>query len=104
MSITQYIRRGNKLVGCFYAEKSKYFDHFEFGFSLCRKTDKFNKSLGHSIAISRAIYNCGPSKVPVSIRKDCIEFLKRCVKYYKVQEFYISGYRFTFEDFKNECL
>jgi len=36
--------------------------------------------------------------------KKCKARLNRCVKYYKVQEFFISGYKFTFEDFKNECL
>lgn len=90
MSITQYIRRGNKLVGCFYAEKSNYLDCFEVGFSLCKKTDKFDKSLGHSIALNRAIYNRGP-EIPVSIRKDYILFLNRCAKYYKVKKFSISG-------------
>ena len=100
--IIQYIRRGNKLIGCFYAVKSNKDDAFvSIGFSLCRKTDVFDKDLGLTIAHNRALYQ-RLSEPPVSIKEDLLEFVNRCVRYYKTKNILICGLRFTIQPVSNK--
>lgn len=100
--IIQYIRRGNKLIDCFYAVKTNKDDTLvSIGFSLCRKTDVFDKDLGLTIAHNRALYQrlSGP---PVSIKEDLLEFVNRCVRYYKTKHVLICGARFTIQPVSNK--
>lgn len=100
--IIQYIRRGNKLIGCLYAVKFNKDDALvSIGFSLCRKTDVFDKDLGLTIAHNRALYQ-RLSDFPVSIKGDLLEFVNRCARYYKAKNVLICGARFAIQSVSNK--
>ena len=98
--IVQYIRRGNRIVGCFYAELLSI-NGIRIGYSLCKSVDRpnnrFNKKFAIDMAWGRAMNtkykNIDTLKIPTSIHKDLVEFARRCAKYYKVTDFCLCGSR-----------
>ena len=98
--IVQYIRRGNHIVGCFYAEFLDI-NGICIGYSLCKKVDRpnnrFNKKFAIDIAWGRAMIikpkSIDSLNIPTSIHKDLVEFARRCAKYYEVTNFCLCGSR-----------
>lgn len=60
-------------------------NQIQFGYSLCRKTDKFDKAVAYEIAIGRLtkkkIINC-----PYSITNEFIDFAERAARYFKTSK------------------
>lgn len=88
--IVKYIRKTNgKRVGVLVA----YTDacdpnHYLVGWSLCNKTDTFDRAQGMNIALARAITWSVRDKytmdnVPGTVRKFLTPFLNRCDKVFK---------------------
>lgn len=57
---------------------------FNIGYSQCRKTDKFDKKMGLSIALGRA-YHISSLNMPHNLSKLLPSFITRCEKYYKIK-------------------
>lgn len=65
--LVQYIRQNNSLIGAVVA-----LDKDKFGWSVCRKGDRFDKRLALEIAVGRA--EVGSSSVP-PVRKQKVELI-----------------------------
>lgn len=90
--LIQYVRRRGKPVGCLVALKRDDGD-IVIEYSLCRKTDKYDKTLGRNIAIARAMKNGDSTRVlPHSLRVDMQEFIARCERYYHKPKTDMVGY------------
>lgn len=66
--------------------------HYLVGWSLCNKTDKFDREQGLTIAMARAITwsvrgkytdEKKPLDIPVTVQKHLKDFLARCDRYFK---------------------
>jgi len=84
--ITQYIyrnRNGNRAkAGLLVAFNNGNKDTVKFGYSVCAKSDKFDKDKAWSIAMGRAEKGSG-NAYPPSIAKDVRAFKGRVEKYFK---------------------
>lgn len=90
--LIQYVRRRGKPVGCLVAVRRDDGD-IVIEYSLCRKTDKYDKILGRNIAIARALKkNESQRTLPHSLRVDMKEFIARCERYYHQPQNNMVGY------------
>lgn len=77
--IKQRVIKDGKQVGVFVA-----FSREKIGFSFCSTKDKFNKDYGLKLAIYRAQIKQNPWEVvPMSYKRELVEFLDRIKRYYK---------------------
>ena len=90
--LIQYVHRRGKPVGCLVAVKRDDGD-IVIEYSLCRKTDKYDKTLGRNIAIARAMkLKDGQRTLPRSLRVEMQNFIARCERYYKKPATDMVGY------------
>jgi hypothetical protein len=90
--LIQYVRRRGKPVGCLVAVKRED-GEIVIEYSLCRKTDKYDKILGRNIAIARAKKSKdGERTLPQSLRVEMQDFIKRCERYYQKSATEMVGY------------
>jgi hypothetical protein len=85
-TIVSYLRdKKRKPMGVLVAVKKGNNGNFHIGYSMCRKSDTFDKSMGLKIAIGRCESENYETftKTPHNLRKMLPEFVKRCEKYYK---------------------
>lgn len=85
--ITQRIKENKvngKRIGMFVADVGA--DNIvDFGYSLCKKGDKFNKEMAIKIAVARMESNT--LSIPPSIWEDFEKFYRRAESYFKGAEF-----------------
>lgn len=77
--ITKVNGKNGKRLGYIVAVNNN--NQIHFGFSLCRKTDKFDKTYGFETALERA--EKGSTLFPRSLKKSFDHFYKRAIKYFK---------------------
>lgn len=86
-TLISYSRKKNgEPMGVLVAVPMNSHGGFNIGYSQCRKTDKFNKSLGLKIAIGRAEFDTdyrSLDNIPHNLRKMLPSFVQRCERYYK---------------------
>lgn len=84
-TLITYIRgKKQNPKGVLVAVKKGNQGNFHIGYSMCRKDDTFNKTMGVKIALGRAeTTNLETfTKTPYAIRKNLTDFVQRCERYY----------------------
>lgn len=79
-TLIKYVKRRGKPVGCLVATLNEQ-DQIQIAFSLCRKTDKYDKELGRKIALERLSKQ--QHFLPISLTSDMLDFASRCKRYFK---------------------
>jgi hypothetical protein len=84
-TLITYLRdKNHNPKGVLVAVKKGNRGNFHIGYSMCRKDDTFDKSMGVKIALGRAETENYEtfSRTPHAIRKILIGFVRRCERYY----------------------
>lgn len=84
LTICEYVRKGGKKVGLLVA--CRFYNQVVIGFSLCRKTDLFDKNKAEHLAWDRIACRRNAKRqlqCPQSLQEPMRKFLERCRKYYK---------------------
>lgn len=95
-TLIQYVHRRGKPSGCLVAIKRDD-GEIVIEYSLCRKTDKYDKNLGRDLAMERAMerddqLNLERRTLPRSLHDDMKKFVSRCERYYRKPKTEMIGY------------
>ena len=79
MQLIEYVKRRSRRVGVIVADYDN--EIYNIGWSLANRKDKFDRYTGIIMAIDRSKYS--HVKIPHSITKQYVAFIKRCFLYFK---------------------
>jgi hypothetical protein len=87
-TVIQYVRNKKRIpYGVLVAIKDSNSSHgYRFGYSLCKKVDRFSKKMALKVALGRSEVdwnNLGLKVLPHDINRMSTAFFDRCRRYYK---------------------